>query len=73
MTESWEADTVLMPVPLRLAEQVGRFVSDLKAGCTYDVVATTPPAAELGGARGAGSGTWTEAMVEELADAMPCT
>ena len=70
--ENLGVDTVLMPVPLRLAEQVARYVKELKAGGDRDARSSGKAAATVDeGHEVPGQGIWTQAMLNELRDAMP--
>lgn len=67
MTDTWGSDTVLMPVPLQWAGRVAALLADLRAGKVHgpddevrDGSTVTVP----------GQGSWTEAMVTRLADAV---
>jgi hypothetical protein len=65
----WGTEVVLMPVPLRLAEQVAEFVEGLRHGRLVAGLPQPEPDAET--AAVPGQGDWSSAMVRELAEAMP--
>jgi hypothetical protein len=64
----WETEMVLMPVPLRLVQQVAEYVRELEDG---RIPSGMVPEVEM--VRVPGQGEWGEAMVAELADAIPYT
>lgn len=64
MTELWNADTVLMPVPMHAVHEVAGLLADLKSG---KAVRAERPAREPAVAV-PGQGDWTQTMVDSLAD-----
>ncbi|GAB3077749.1 hypothetical protein [Pedococcus soli] len=67
-TLEWQDEIVLLPVPLRYAQQVAEFSASLAAGLTP----TTPESAADGEEAVVvpGQGAWTTDMVDRLADAV---
>jgi hypothetical protein len=66
----WGADTVLMPVPLRLAPQVAEYLAGLSTG-TVTRAEGAPTSGSTHSLTVPGQGEWTPAMIADLSDATP--
>ena len=69
MNESWGADTVLMPVPLRWAGQVADYLEGLRSGREKEEPPSSTPAPASVAVPG--QGKWTESMVEQIFEETP--
>src|SRR4051812_13639470 len=65
----WTTDTVLMPVPLRLAQRVADFMTSLDE-VPAATAARTADSDEVAAVVVPDQGSWTEAMIFELVDSL---